>query len=120
MFANDMSNLIYKVCKTSEWDDAVQSGIYGGSCDDRRDGFIHFSTADQLAGTLAKHFAGQDDLVLLTFDSNDLDDRLKWEKSRGGELFPHFYGTLKVTEAKSLQNLSLGPDGHVLPDLETS
>jgi len=113
-----MRNVIYKVCPSAEWLAAQKSGIYTGSADDKRDGFIHFSSADQLATTLAKHFAGQKDLVLISVDAMALGDGLKWEASRGGDLFPHLYGPLKVCDAQKVEDLPLAADGHVVPDLE--
>ena len=70
--------MIYKVCQRAEWLGAKACGLYSGSGDDQRDGFVHFSTAAQLAGTLAKHFAGQRDLVLVGVDENRLGSNLKW------------------------------------------
>ncbi len=87
--------------------------------DDLRDGFIHFSTADQLPITLAKHFAGQKDLVLIAVQASSLGNALNWEKSRGGKLFPHLYGLLDISDTSAPQNLTLGPNGHILPELET-
>lgn len=106
-----MSTSIYKVCANAEWLAAVASGRYSGSADDRRDKFIHLSTAAQLEGTLARHFAGQADLVLIAFDSGMLGDALKWESSRGGALFPHVYGPLATDLAVSVEPLALGTDG---------
>ena len=91
--------LIYKVCTASEWRDAVTAGTFRGSAVDLRDGFIHFSTAEQLAETLRRHFAGQRDLVLVAVDPETLGDRLRWEPSRGGDLFPHLHGELPVALA---------------------
>lgn len=85
---------IYKILRESEWAAAVAAGVYTGSAVDVKDGFIHFSTAAQAAETAAKHFAGQTDLVLVRFEPETLGDRLKWEPSRGGALFPHLYGPL--------------------------
>ena len=87
---------IYKICDRAAWREAERSHRYDGSDVDRRDGFIHFSTADQLAGTAAKHFAGQADLMLIAVDGARLGPALKWEVSRGGELFPHLYGALSL------------------------
>jgi uncharacterized protein (DUF952 family) len=86
--------LIYKVCGEAEWTAAEASGRYEGSVDDQRDGFIHFSTPAQLPGTLAKHFAGRGDLVLIAVEAEALGGALRWEPSRGGDLFPHLYATL--------------------------
>jgi len=115
-----MSRIIYKVSPRPEWQAAQSSRTYKGSDDDARDGFIHFSSASQLATTLAKHFAGQKDLVLISVDIRTLGDLLKWEKSRKGELFPHLYGPLSVSDVIRVQNLPLGENGHILPDLETA
>lgn len=104
-------NMIYKVCRAQDWQAAVAARVYVGSADDLRDGFIHFSNASQIAGTLARHFHGQHDLVLIAFRSSDLDNALRWEASRGGDFFPHYYGTLDPALAASAQQLTLGPDG---------
>ena len=86
---------------------------------DRRDGFIHFSNAAQVAETAAKHFAGQGDLLLVCVDAKRLGDRLKWEPSRGGALFPHLYGDLDLAAVTRVEPLPLGPDGrHVFPLLD--
>ena len=85
---------IYKICTASEWREAERAGVYRGSAVDAKDGFIHFSTAEQAAETAAKWFAGQRDLVLVAVDADALGDKLKWEPSRGGALFPHLYGEL--------------------------
>lgn len=87
---------LYKICPSSLWRAAERSGVFRGSEVDRRDGFIHFSTAEQAVETAVKHFAGQRDLVLLRVDAGKLDAHLKWELSRGGALFPHLYGELDV------------------------
>jgi len=107
---------IYKVCGADEWAAAEGWGNYEGSADDRRDGFIHFSTAAQLAGTLARHFAGRDGLVLIAVEADGLGEALKWEASRGGDLFPHLYGALPVSAALWTKPLSLDANGrHVIP-----
>ena len=82
---------IYKICEQASWRAAEPAGRYRGSAVDERDGFIHFSTAAQVAETAAKHFAGQTDLVLVAVDGDALGPALKWERSRGGDLFPHLY-----------------------------
>jgi uncharacterized protein (DUF952 family) len=85
---------------------------------DRRDGFIHFSTGAQVAETASKHFAGQSDLLLVSVNATQLGDRLKWEPSRGGKLFPHLYGELEVAAVARVEPLLLGADGrHVFPPL---
>ena len=111
-------SIIYKICPASLWRAAERDGIFRGSPDDLRDGFIHFSTAEQVAQTAARHFAGQDDLLLIAVHSDELGAALKWEPSRGGALFPHLYGALDVKAAIGAQPLPLGPDGrHRLPKL---
>jgi len=92
MFKNDV---IYKICTKSEWEEAVAKGIYTGSPDDIRDGFIHFSAFDQVTGTLDKHFKDQKGLVLLKIAVDRLPaGALKWEKSRNDQEFPHLYADL--------------------------
>ena len=111
---------LYKICPAPLWREAERDGIFRGSPVDLRDGFIHFSTAAQVAETAAKHFAGQDDLLLMRVDADRLGDALKWEPSRGGALFPHLYGELDAhgRHARSMP-LPLGPDGrHVFPPLD--
>ena len=91
---------IYKICERAAWQKAENAGSYAGSAVDQRDGFIHFSTADQVGETAAKHFAGQTDLMLIAVDGSALGAALKWEPSRGGALFPHLYGALAVTAVR--------------------
>jgi uncharacterized protein (DUF952 family) len=80
-------------------------GAFAGSSDDQRDGYIHLSALHQLAGTLAKHFKGQTDLVLITVDAAALGDKLKWEPSRKGDHFPHLYAALPTSAARNVQAL---------------
>jgi len=113
-----VATTIYKICPAGLWREAERLGVLHGSDDDRRDGYIHFSTAAQLAETAQKHFAGQRDLVLVAVDAAALGDQLRWEKSRGGALFPHLYGELAVSAVSRVAPLPLGPDGrHVFPEL---
>ena len=102
---------VFKICPRAAWDAAVTAGVYAGSPDDTRDGFIHLSSGDQLQGTAAKHFLGQKDLLLVTFAANDLGAALRWEPSRGGALFPHLYGTLDPNAARTLRPLALDAAG---------
>ncbi len=109
--------LVYKICPAALWREAERQGVFRGSVDDRRDGFIHFSTAGQVAGTAARHFAGEHDLLLVSVDADRLGDALKWEPSRGGALFPHLYGDLDPGAVVDVVPLPLGPDGrHQIPD----
>ena len=89
-----MTQMIYHMCPAETWEEAVAAGQYVGTADDRRDGFIHFSTKDQIAESARRHRAGQTGLVLIAVESACLGDRLRWERSRGGALFPHLYGPL--------------------------
>jgi uncharacterized protein (DUF952 family) len=103
--------LIYKIAPKSLWDEAVAKGEFTGAPVDLADGYIHFSTADQARETAAKHFAGQSDLVLAVIDADKLGDKLKWEPSRGGALFPHLYRALLIREVKSVHPLPLTSNG---------
>jgi uncharacterized protein (DUF952 family) len=108
--------IIFKICRTAEWAEAVRDSVFRGSAVDLRDGYIHFSTAAQVAETAARHFAGQDNLVLVAVDAAALGDRLKWEPSRGGALFPHLYGELPARAALWVTPLPLDNAGlHVFP-----
>ena len=111
-----MSETLYKICPRDLWRQAVEAGAFAGAPVDLADGYIHFSTAGQVAETAAKHFAGQDDLMLVAVDAAALGDALKWEPSRGGALFPHLYGPLALSAVLSADALPLGPDGaHKFP-----
>jgi uncharacterized protein (DUF952 family) len=113
-----MPTTIYKICASAHWQAAQHDGMLRGTADDLRDGFIHFSTAEQVAETLARHFAGQGDLVLIGADAEELGPALKWEPSRGGALFPHLYGELPLNTVTSVQPLPLAADGrHLMPKL---
>lgn len=103
---------IYKICTAAEWAEAERAGVYRGSAVDRRDGFIHFSTSEQAAETAAKWFAGQRDLVLVAVDADVLGDKLKWEPSRGGAMFPHLYGELEIKAVLRVDPLPLDSAGH--------
>lgn len=107
---------IYHACARDAWEAARAEGVYRGSPQDRADGFIHFSSAAQLVGSLASHHAGRPDLVLLTVDPAPLGEALKWEPSRSGRLFPHLYAPLPVAAVLRADPLPLDADGrHRLP-----
>lgn len=109
---------IYKICPAALWRAAEKAGVFRGAPVDAQDGFIHFSTAAQAIETAAKHFAGQDDLLLVQVDCGRLGDRLIWEVSRGAALFPHLYGDLDLAAVTKVVMLPLGPDGrHAFPAL---
>ena len=110
---------IYKICPSHLWQAAAAAGVFHGSDVDRADGFIHFSTASQLAETAAKHFAGQDDLLLVAVDEDALGAALIYEVSRGGALFPHLYADLPLAAVLWAEPLPLGADGvHRLPVMD--
>jgi uncharacterized protein (DUF952 family) len=110
---------IYKICPASAWREAERGGAYKGSADDARDGFIHFSTAAQVAETLRKHFFGQAGLFLVAVDADALGETLRWEPSRGGELFPHLYGEFDLGAVITIWDLHTRSDGnHDIPELQ--
>ncbi len=113
-----MSGLIYKICDRKLWASAEVSGSFDGAAVDHADGYIHFSTADQVRQTAALHFAGQSDLVLAAVETEALGDALKFEPSRGGDLFPHLYGPLPMSAVRWISPLPLDDTGnHSFPDL---
>jgi uncharacterized protein (DUF952 family) len=110
---------IYKICEQAQWLAAEAAGQFCGSAVDERDGFIHFSTIAQLAETATKHFAGQKDLMLVAVDAGAFGAALKWEKSRGGDLFPHLYAALPLKAVRWARLLPDEIDGRrPLPELE--
>jgi uncharacterized protein (DUF952 family) len=110
---------IYKICEREAWRAAEADGAFRGSDVDLRDGFIHFSAAAQVAGTAAKHFAGQPGLVLVAVDGDALGPALKWQRSRGDDLFPHLYAALPLSAVRWARPLPDEIDGRrVLPELK--
>ena len=113
--------MIYTMCEQALWRAAQADGLFRGSPVDERDGFIHFSTAAQLAETAAKHFAEKADLILVAVDGGTLGALgapLKWERSRGGDLFPHLYAALPLTAVRWTRSLPDEVDGRrFLPEL---
>ena len=107
--------LIYKIFRADEWTAFQAAGETLGAPVDLNDGFIHFSTAEQLGETAAKHFAGADGLWVLAVGAEGL-DALKWEPSRGGALFPHLYRALRLSDLLWARRMPLGPRGHILPE----
>ena len=113
-----MPTTIYKICEQVLWREAEQVGTFGGAPVDARDGFIHFSTAAQVRETAARHFEGADGLLLVAVTADALAGALKWEVSRGGDLFPHLYGPLPLAAVLWAKPLPLGADGrHIFPEL---
>lgn len=108
--------IIYKIFRRPEWNDLVAQGRTLGAPVDLADGYIHFSTAQQVMETAAKHFAGESDLVLVACDAATLGPDLKWEPSRGGALFPHLYRPLQKSDIAWDTSLPLGVSGHIFPE----
>jgi uncharacterized protein (DUF952 family) len=110
--------VVFKICPRSEWVRAQALGLLGPSPDDARDGYVHLSRESQLKGTLERHYRGREDLVLLAVRTDRLPEQaLRWEPSRGGELFPHLYGSLSVAYVERVFDLPLDLDGtHALPE----
>jgi uncharacterized protein (DUF952 family) len=102
---------IYKILTRIEWLDAAAAGRFEGSAIDLDDGYIHFSTAEQAPETARRYFKGLGDLMVLEVESDDLGPGLKWEPSRGGDLFPHLYGPLRVEHVIHAYEAPLGDDG---------
>jgi uncharacterized protein (DUF952 family) len=110
---------IYKICDTAHWHAAARSGALRATGADARDGFIHLSTAAQVRSTVERHYARVADLMLIAIDADALSDALRWEPSRGGDLFPHLYGELPLAAVIWARPLPLGEDGrHLFPEFE--
>jgi uncharacterized protein (DUF952 family) len=107
--------IVYKILAAHEWANALQAGVFHGSAVDVRDGFIHFSDASQVRETAARHFAGQDGLVLAGFEAYALGPALRWEASRGGASFPHLYVPLNPALAVSVAPLAWDHGAHRFP-----
>lgn len=108
----------YKILDRAAWEAAREAGRFEGAEIDLRDGYIHLSTAAQAAETVRLHFRGRADLVLLELEAGDFDPPLRWEPSRGGQLFPHLYGPLDVARVRAVHEAPPGPDGApAVPDL---
>jgi uncharacterized protein (DUF952 family) len=106
-------DFVYKIAPKALFDASVAAGKFLGAPIDQQDGYIHFSTASQLAETLRLHFAGQSDLVIFSVRSYDLGATLRWEPSRGDQLFPHVYGELPMSLLVEQATVSVAPDGSV-------
>jgi uncharacterized protein (DUF952 family) len=114
-----LTTTIYKICDSALWREAERTGVFTGAPVDHADGFIHFSTAAQVAETAARHFAGKGDLLLVAVDATVLGSALRYEPSRGGQLFPHLYGSLPLSAVRWVRPLPVGADGmHAFPELE--
>ena len=107
--------MIYKIFRAREWAELQTNGATSGAPVDLADGYIHFSTAAQAADTAAKHFSGEDGLMLAAVNTHDLGTDLRWEPSRGGQLFPHLYRALDLKDVIWAKPLELTPKGHIFP-----
>lgn len=102
---------LYRLVRADEWHAAAKDGLYHGSAHDAADGFIHMSTADQVAGTAERYYQGLDDVILLTLDSARLQGEIRMEPSTGGDLYPHLYGTIPLEAVLEAERLRLTGDG---------
>jgi uncharacterized protein (DUF952 family) len=111
--------LVYKICSAELWRRAERAGLFTGAPVDRADGFIHLSTGAQVRETAAKHFRGEPELLLVAVDAEALGAGLRYETSRGGDLFPHLYGALPLSAVRWVKPLPLDEEGrHVFPDID--
>jgi len=118
VYSAAMHATVYKICPEALWREAEAAGRFDGAPVDHADGFIHFSTAGQVAETAARHFAGQDRLLLVAVEAGALGAALRYEPSRGGALFPHLYAPLSLSAVKWVRPLPLGAGGrHQFPEL---
>ena len=118
-YSDGMSKLIYKIVSKDLWQQAEAKGVFDGAPVDHADGYIHISTAEQVRETAAKHFAGQQDLLLAAIDESKLGEKLIYEPSRGGALFPHLYEPLDLSAVVWVKPLPLADDdSHIFPDLD--
>jgi uncharacterized protein (DUF952 family) len=104
----------YKILTAGEFEQLQHDGAFSGSPVDIADGYIHLSTGAQVAATLSKHFAGIDGLMIAAVDLDYLGDSIRWEPSRGGDLFPHLYELLPLNSVVAAAPVSWTPDGLVM------
>jgi len=109
-----MASIAYKLVARDDWEAAIASGPFEGSAVDEADGYIHLSGADTVAETARRHYSGQDHLLLLTVDLTRLGDVVVWERSRGGALFPHVYGTLPASAVTEIRPLAVDGSGTMI------
>lgn len=116
---HDAGMLIYKIFRSDEWEVLRRTGETSGAPIDVQDGFVHFSTAQQVRETAALHFKGESDLFLISVDTDSLGADVKWETSRGGDAFPHLFRTLTMSDVVEAVPLGLADGAHVFPDTLT-
>lgn len=110
------AGIAYRLAVPERWAEAMAAGEFAGDPHDVADGFIHLSAANQVEGTLVKHYNEHPRLLLVEIDLGALGDAVKWEKSRGGELFPHVYGTIPSSAVRGLRHVRRNEEGDwVLP-----
>ena len=109
-----MSDRVYKILRRFEWEEAQKTGVFTGSADDRRDGFIHLSSATQLSTTCDRHFGQENEIILVVVAADRLAPGLKWEESRRGEKFPHLYGLLELSAVLSVTEIRRDSDGRFI------
>lgn len=110
--------LLFKILRPAEWAELKRAGQTAGAPVDLADGYVHLSTAEQVEGTLRKHFANEGDLVLLACSEPAMAADLRWEAARGGALFPHLYRPLRMADVVWSRDLPAGEQGHELGALE--
>ncbi|MEL6728582.1 MAG: DUF952 domain-containing protein [Pseudomonadota bacterium] len=101
---------VYKILNAADWQVAEELGVTRTALDEG-DGYVHLSTRTQVAETLALHYHGQDHVRLLEYIAEEMGGPIRWEESRGGQLFPHLYAALRPDQAKRTWTLGLSPDG---------
>jgi uncharacterized protein (DUF952 family) len=111
---------LYKILDASVWAAAIRAGTFVGAEIDLKDGYIHLSTAGQAAETARLHFAGREGVLLVAVEAQALGEALKWEPSRGGDLFPHLYSALNPALAVETRALALNADGWPDPGVLTA
>lgn len=114
-----MDRIIYKIVPRELWQEARDEGVFRGAAIDLTDGYIHFSTVAQAVETAARHFVGVEGLLLVAVNAASLGEALRFEPSRGGDLFPHLYANLPLDAVLWEKPLPLGDDGrHIFPEMD--
>lgn len=111
-YCEGMSKLIYRFMDQQSWHAAKKAGVFEGSAVDKRDGFIHFSTAATVRETARLYYSDVQELILLSANAEDFGEALRWEPSRGGILFPHLYAPLQTALVRAAVLLKRTDNGH--------
>ena len=109
--------VLYKIIDKQTWEQAQKNGVFNGAAIDLQDGYIHLSSSLQVVETARLHFAGINNLLLVAIDETAIAAALKWEASRGGQLFPHVYGTLDPQHILWTKPLAWNGTAHEFPEL---